>query len=74
MAAPLLNLRLPEAEAQALSRLAAEQGRTRSDLIREVLRDVLRSHDVHVPTTSGQTPATSCEGFTVPTPGRGSAR
>jgi len=41
MPAPLMNVRLPEEEAQALTRLAAEQGRTRSELVREALRAVL---------------------------------
>jgi predicted DNA-binding protein len=41
MPTPLLNVRLPEDEAAALTQLAEAQGRTRSDLLRELIRAAL---------------------------------
>lgn len=41
MNTPLLNVRLPEEEAAALTELAKAQGRTRSELLRELIRAAL---------------------------------
>ena len=49
MPTPILNLRLPEDEAAALTELAEARGINRSDLIREVLRATLADNATGAP-------------------------
>jgi len=48
---PLLNVRLPLEELEAVTELAARQGVTRSDLVRALLRERLEAEGTEEPDT-----------------------
>jgi hypothetical protein len=48
---PLITLRLPPEELEAVTELAARQGVTRSDLVRALLRERLEAEETEEPET-----------------------